>query len=58
MIYKRKDLIGQEETFEGDTIEIMGMIKLLEINQRGGIEAEVDEDGMYLIIDGEEDRDG
>lgn len=58
MIYKRKDLIGQEETFEGDTIEIMGMIKLLEINQRGGIEADFDDEGIYLIIDGEEDGDG
>lgn len=53
MKYTRKDIIGQTETFEGDTIEIMGMIKLLKLEDDNKIEVDFDEEGLYLIINEE-----
>lgn len=53
MKYKRKDIIGQVEEFEGDPIEIMEMIKLLKLEDDNKIEVDFDEEGLYLVIDEE-----
>lgn len=59
MIYTRKDVIGQVETFEGEPIEIMGMIKLLKLEDDNKITIDFDEDGMlnlFVNLDGDEEE--
>lgn len=60
MIYKRKDIIGQEETFEGDVDDIVLLTKILDL--RDDVWVDVNDDGnIKLMIDlgyGEEGGDG
>ena len=48
MKYKRKDSIGQVEEFEGDPIEIMEMIKLIDMDSKGSVLPYIDS-GCYGI---------
>lgn len=64
MIYKRKDLIGQEETFEGDVEDIVLLTKLLDlgdnvwvdVNDRGDIHLVLNTDHREEGGDGEETK--
>ena len=48
MKYTRKDIIGQVEEFEGDPIEIMEMIKLIDMDSKGSVLPYIDS-GCYGI---------